>query len=108
MRKVIGFFEGRNAYDLTAFEADHARVDDIFGLESRPAREVHVLTGVELGLYDAGADDLDFDAGFTQLHSEKLEEGEEEGLAGGVHGALGQLGIFCRRAVSKRRGEADN
>jgi hypothetical protein len=37
MLKAVDFFEGRNAYNLTRFKADHARLDDLFGLESRPA-----------------------------------------------------------------------
>ncbi len=37
MLKALRFFEGRNAYDLTPFEADHARLDDLFGVKSRPA-----------------------------------------------------------------------
>lgn len=37
MLKAIGFFEGRDAYNLALLEADHARPHDLFWLESRPA-----------------------------------------------------------------------
>src|SRR5260370_42350499 len=104
MLEVVGVFEGWNAYDLTPFEADHARFDDHFRLELRPPGHVHVLAGVELSLPDARANNLGGKASTPELRGQKLEERPEERFSGRVHTAPGRVGVPGRPARGKGRG----
>src|SRR5258708_38883196 len=108
MLEVVGVFEGWNAYDLTPFEADHARFDDHFRLELRPPGHVHVLAGVELSLHDARGNNLEVNASTAGLRGQKMEERKEERFSGDVHSTLGQVRILGGRGGGKERREADD
>ncbi len=79
-------------YDDAAFEVVQARRYDIGGIHTRNGAEVDALARVKLGANDAGADDLNPDAGIAKLAREHLRERHQERLARGVDGTTGKLG----------------
>src|ERR1700722_18347433 len=77
--------------DLAELKATQASGDNILGRHAGDGAQVHALTGMKLGGYNARADDLNRDAFGCELGVELLRPGDRVGERSGIDGAARHL-----------------